>query len=302
MNILLQCNIPSTSDYRYGLLNTLKRMKGVNVKHIPLSEKIIESWHGFSPKLYIGIKRPLSYIDVNYFHNIDCKTIQLNPDDPDIFDRAKEWVDQYDYFFTNSRKAQIKYAMEKKIVDVCSFAVDEKLVEECKPRDEFKCDIMFAGGDNLKKYRHEYLNALKGLDVKVYGRFQKPVHGLQKRYLSTYQEYFSAIKSAKIAIDFSVSGAGFLNVKTKSFEIPACNTLMMVNKFSEMESYYKYDEEIIGFNSPEELRKKCEHYLKKENEVDRLAIAENGYCKFIRDHTWEKRIKEVFKKCGVDYE
>jgi hypothetical protein len=275
-------------------------MNGINVLHLSLNNHVLMT--DFKPDVYIGIKANLGLNLISYFKRINCKTIQLNPDDPDIFERAKVWVDQYDYFFTNSETAQIMYAKEKMIVDVCSFAVDEKLVEECQPRDEFKCDIMFVGGSNMKKYRYEYLNALKGLDVKVYGKFPQPVYGKQDRYLSTYQDYFSALKSAKIGIDFSVSGAGFLNVKTKSFEIPACQSLMVVNQFDEMTKYYDYNKEIIGFRTPQELRKVCEYYLQNDGSIigERLNIVNNAYKRFLKEHTWEKRIKEVFEKCGIE--
>lgn len=295
MKILLQSNIPKTSNYRKGLLSTLERM--FHVKQYNLNVDIDSVLLDWKPDIYLSVKQLLKCNTVNILQQIGCKSIQLFPDDPDEIEKGLIMAKGYDYFFTNSMQTIKRYKENGIDAKVCCFAIDEKMVENVKPQDKYKCDIIFAGGDNKKRYRYTYLNALKGLDVKVYGKFQKDVYGKQNEILYDSNEYFSALKSAKIAIDFSVSGSGFMNVKSKTFEIAAAGSLIMANRFDEMENYFKYGVECVGFTTPENLRKLCEYYL--ENEFERLAIVQNGRYRFLKEHTWEKRIKSVFDLCGV---
>jgi spore maturation protein CgeB len=300
MRILLQCNIPGTSDYRYGLLTTLQREHDVH--HCSLNDFNCDI-DKFKPQLYISVKQYLTPEAMLNFKKLGCKTIQLFPDDPDEFIKSQYLYSQYDYIFTNSMLAMKNHhAIGYPNFKTLSFAVDEKLLEGIKPQDKYRCDVMFIGGDNKKKYRYEYLNALKGLDVKVYGKFQKDVYGKQNQSLSDYKDFFSALMSAKIGIDFSVSGSGYMNVKTKSFEIPACQTLMLVNEFEEMKNYYEYDKEIIGFTTPEDLRKKCDYYLQDDDKIigERLSIAQAGHKRFLKEHTWKKRLDFLFRECNIN--
>jgi len=184
--------------------------------------------------------------------------------------------------------------MEK--VDVCCFATDEKFIEKIKPDKQYEHDVIFAG--KPIPYRHPILNRLEGLDLGVYGKGWRPsVYGYTGRLLKD-KEYFSALKSCKIGIDFSVSGSGYLNVKSKTFELAAAGIMIMTNKFSEMQNYFRYGVEIVGFENPDDLREKCEYYL--DHEAERIAIAENGHARFLQEHTWAKRIQQVFKECEVD--
>jgi len=295
--ILLYSNLGAypANNYRTGLLNTLKRDARFQVEHVKCH---VESFRGvynqFKPDIVLSVK---GWIPKDINHG-NCKFIQLFPDDPDKVDEACKHVPEFDYWFTNSFEAVTLYNNNGfRDVFVCGFATDEKFTENIEQKDEFKCDIMFAGGDGQKKYRYKYLNALKGLDVRVYGKWSKDVYGNQHRVLRG-QEYFEAIKSAKIAIDFNVSGSGFFNVKTKSFEIPASKGAMMLcDQFEEMALYYDYTCEVAGFTTPEDLRIKCEYFLKHESE--RKKFVERAYERFMNEHTWKKRLDFIFKKCRI---
>jgi spore maturation protein CgeB len=304
MKLLLQSNIPKFSNYRKGLLSTLKRSENLLVKQINLGEDLEKACDGFIPDVYLSVKQKLDHSMWQLLKRIGCKTIQLFRDDPDEFEKGLIIARQYDYYFTNSEKVIEKYKENGINAKLCYFAIDEKMVEDVKPQDKYKCDIIFAGGDNKKRYRYTYLNALKGLDLKVFGKFNKDVYGKQDIMIYDSAEYFSALKSAKIGIDFSESGAGFMNVKSKTFELAAAGCLIMANKFKEMKNCFEYGKEIIGFTSPEDLRAKCEYYLSNSGDIigERLAIARAGHERFLKEHNWKKRLDFVFKECNIDVE
>ena len=293
MKIILQSNIPKFSNYRKGLLSTLQREHEVWQFNLNDFNYDVDN---IKPDVYLSVKQNLTTDMINKFKSIGCKTIQLFPDDPDEFEKGLVMARQYDYFFTNSMQTIGKYKNNGVGAKVCCFAIDEKMVEGIEPQEKYECDIIFAGGDNKKRYRYTYLNALKGLNVKVFGKFQKDVYGKQNETIYDSKEYFSALKSAKIGIDFSESGAGFMNVKSKTFELAAAGCMIVANKFNEMENYFEYGKEIMGFNSPKELRDLCEIFLSSST---RKQIANAGHERFLKEHTWKKRLDFLFKECKL---
>lgn len=296
MRILLHCNMRMDgSDFRWGLFTTLLRKH--HIWHYTLGQDIIDPYNKMKPDLLISVKGCIPRNLKDRIKKDGCKTIQLFPDDLDLIERSLLLVPQFDYYFTNSGAALKVYHQNGFVnVKVCCFAVDQVLIKKAFKQSQYECDIIFAGDDNHKRYRYTYLNALKGLDLKVYGKWSKEVYGLTHKTLYG-QDYFSALKSSKIGIDFSQSAAGFMNVKAKTFELTSAGCFVLANKFKEMENYFEYGKEIIGFESPEDLREKVEYYLKHEKE--RLKIAEAGHARFLKDHTWEKRIQFVFRECGL---
>ncbi|MNP85550.1 Spore protein YkvP [compost metagenome] len=58
-----------------------------------------------------------------------------------------------------------------------------------------------------------------------------------------------------------------------------------------MGSFYKPDEEIVTFASPQEMMDKIRYYLTHEEE--RRAIALRAFERTLKDHTYAKRIHQM---------
>jgi len=299
--ILLICNLTwNMSDFRYGLMLTLANMakkKNVRFRHNYLADNFEKNYLDFKPDIIISVKK---FFSENEYKLIDknCIKIQWNVDDPDCFQKYKKYIPQFDYWLTNSFHARdmMYYPEGYRNVKVCGFACSDKLYDCFESNDKYKSDIIFAGNQHKKKYRIEYLNALSGLDLKVYGKWNKPVYGYTGINLIG-TEYIKALKSAKIGLDFALSGSKYLNVKSKIFELACAGCMIMVDDFPEMENYFEYEKEIVGFKSPEDLREKVEYYLKHDSEREKIARA--GRERFLKCHTWEKRLNYIFNKCEV---
>ena len=79
---------------------------------------------------------------------------------------------------------------------------------------------------------------------------------------------------------------------TRTFEIPACGSLQIAPRNTEIASFFEEDKEIILFNSPEELKDKSNYYL--THDFQRKRIAEKGYERCLRDkHTYRDRIESM---------
>lgn len=83
-------------------------------------------------------------------------------------------------------------------------------------------------------------------------------------------------------------------IKGRNFEIPACGGFLITQAAEDLSDYYEYGKEIAVFDTKEELAEKIKYYL--DHDEERTRIAKAGYERTVRDHAWEKRFPEIFRK------
>jgi spore maturation protein CgeB len=86
-------------------------------------------------------------------------------------------------------------------------------------------------------------------------------------------------------------------IKGRNFEVPGCGGFLLTGDADNLRDYYKDGEEIVIFNSTEDLIYKAKYYLGHEKE--RNSIADTGYMRTVSNHTYERRFNEIFKTIGV---
>lgn len=86
-------------------------------------------------------------------------------------------------------------------------------------------------------------------------------------------------------------------IKGRTFEIPACNTLAITQTADNLEDYYEPDKEILIYRDVPDLIEKIRYFLAHPEE--REVIAERGYRRTLRDHTFERRINQIFLRTGI---
>jgi spore maturation protein CgeB len=82
----------------------------------------------------------------------------------------------------------------------------------------------------------------------------------------------------------------------RTFEINACAVLQMSDIRDDMASFFLPGEEIVLYESPEDLLNKFEYYLTHEEE--RQAIALRGMRRVMRDHTYDRRLDQMLVLLG----
>ncbi len=82
--------------------------------------------------------------------------------------------------------------------------------------------------------------------------------------------------------------------RLRDFEVPACGTLYMVQRYPELARHYVEDEEVVAWSTLDELRSKVEYYLAHEEKRRRISAA--GRERVLRTHRWEHRYRSM-----VDY-
>jgi len=87
-------------------------------------------------------------------------------------------------------------------------------------------------------------------------------------------------------------------IKGRIFEVPACGGFLLTERVRGLDRYYAEDREMVLFDTLPEMAEKAEYYL--NHDAERAAIAQAGYERTLREHTYMLRLTEVFSRMGLD--
>lgn len=86
-------------------------------------------------------------------------------------------------------------------------------------------------------------------------------------------------------------------IKGRNFEVPGCGGFLLTTPAENLDDYYVEGKEIGCFASTHELAEKVIYYL--QNEDERIRIAQAGYERTIKEHTYVHRFSEIFARMGL---
>lgn len=95
----------------------------------------------------------------------------------------------------------------------------------------------------------------------------------------------------------SAFGAQRRQIKGRTFEVPACGGFLLTEDADNLRDYYIDGKEIVIFKGTRDLAEKCKYYL--EHEKERSQIAQAGYERTLKEHTYEHRFLDIFKKMNL---
>jgi len=72
-----------------------------------------------------------------------------------------------------------------------------------------------------------------------------------------------------------------------------CNGFLLSNYQEDFLRHFNPEGDFVYFESQEDLVKKCNYYLKNDNE--RKQIAQNGYGKIKEFHNYTRRLNEILE-------
>lgn len=189
----------------------------------------------------------------------------------------------------------------------------------------FNSDVAFIGG--WEPRREKYLSALVEncpCDLKIWGYgwdfltdgkwtpkrswAMKRNSGGQEYSLRYDAKLSKAIMGGEVygdsyakAVSNSKINIGFLRQicpdqhTTRSFEIPACGSLLLADRTDEHLEFFKEGVEAEFFSSKEEMLDKIKFYLK--NETVRKTISHNGHQRCLSsEYSYESILKRIFSK------
>jgi spore maturation protein CgeB len=88
--------------------------------------------------------------------------------------------------------------------------------------------------------------------------------------------------------------AGKLILKARPFEITAAGSMLLTQDAVGLSDCYKFDEEIVTFNTVSELIDKCNFLIKKPKIIE--TIAKKGHERFLKDHDSKVRLAKLLQK------
>ena len=83
----------------------------------------------------------------------------------------------------------------------------------------------------------------------------------------------------------------------RMFEVPTCGGFLLTQPTENLKKYFEEGKEVITFENFEDLVDKVGYYLQHERAREKVAKA--GYERARKEHTYERRFKEIFKKIGI---
>ena len=86
-------------------------------------------------------------------------------------------------------------------------------------------------------------------------------------------------------------------IKGRNFEVPGCGGFLLTGKAEDLEIYYEEGKEVVCFEGIDDLVEKARYYLRED--CERKQIAESGYQRTLKEHTYVYRFEEIFKKVGL---
>lgn len=154
-------------------------------------------------------------------------------------------------------------------------AYDERRASQAQCRAEFDSDVCFIG--HREKHYGEVLSHLAGkvrIRLKVWGpRWPRAGRDFVQGAGLWGRDYYDGLASARL-------GLGLLSKQipetstTRTFEIPACGTLLLAERTCEHARYFSEGTEAEFFSSLDELEDKLRFYI--TNDTPRRRIAEAG--------------------------
>jgi len=93
------------------------------------------------------------------------------------------------------------------------------------------------------------------------------------------------------------TGERILQVRLRDFEVPMSGGFYMVEYMEELEEFFNIGKEIVCYTDKQDLSDKIKHYLKHDDERERIRRAGHERC--LRDHSWHKRFQMAFKEMGL---
>lgn len=225
--------------------------------------------------------------------------------DPFQFERSLEKAACYDYYFTNSEGSVAEYwrngVNNAHYLPVGIYPSVHRPIENSRK----KYRLLFAG--DWKKIREDILvDVANDFPLSLVGPWRKKLSRnspLNKNLISdgffSPEEMVRFFNESEIVINihtwFNTSPHG---VNPRLFETCGCNAFQISDRKSDIANLYEEGKELILYDTVAELKTKISYYL--ENPSEREHIAENGYYRTLRDHTYMQRLTKLIDICGLN--
>ncbi|MBP8131157.1 MAG: glycosyltransferase [Candidatus Hydrogenedentes bacterium] len=181
----------------------------------------------------------------------------------------------------------------------CDPAVHRPVELAPEERDEYSCDISFAGAGYYN--RNRFFRGLTDYKFKIWGVNWTPrelarlVQRPEQRFTS--EEFMKIVAGSRISLNLHSSNRsegvdpGCDAINPRVFEIAAAGGFQLCDPCIGLESHFDFNTELPVFTSLSELRRKIDYFL--AHPAEREQVAQRARDRALRDHTYERRAQQM---------
>jgi hypothetical protein len=232
--------------------------------------------------------------------------VNIYPDNVFFHFYAYKAIPAYDYFFV--KDTYVHKELAKSGYTNCFY-----LPMAFSPKYQYRIDVAALKKEDVEKYssdvsfvgsiypqRQRIFENFNGFDLKLWGGsvwdsvdkgswiLQKHIRGAVDD--ETKRKIFAC---SKININTQHYQNDIFGCNNRLFEICACGGFQLTDYKVDLEDLFVIGKELVAFKDAKEMREKTEYYLK--HPAERKRIAEAGYKRVMKDHSYTKRIEEVLR-------
>ena len=261
--------------------------------------RVIEDWQPHA--LFVGIYQEQIDVELMRWISQETSTVTIGwfSDDQWRFEsHSRFWALALNWVVTTDPTSVAKYrAVDQVNVIVSQWAANELVYRPTGQGLEY--DVSFIGACyGARKRVVEHL-IRRGVSVEAWGQGWPNGRASQEQMVRVFS---SSKVNLNLAAGSAASGGGFLapvapQVKGRVFEVPACGGLLLTDYAAGLEGFYKIGREIVVFDGKKDMLAKIRQLL--GDEPLRESIARAGYARTLRDHTWVRRLEDIFNQVGL---
>ncbi|OFI39657.1 hypothetical protein BIU82_00920 [Arthrobacter sp. SW1] len=278
---------------KHKLTNNPQRATGGNGPIFVDYEKILPFVENFQPQIIVCCAGGLTFTDEDAAalkaRGIVLLGITLS--DPDVFPTIVGHAHVFDYHTTNAELSLGMYREHGVNNTVYfPFGIDRGFVtQEVTAAPEFAADVICLGHANNRPDRNQTMVHLaKSLDVRTYGRGWE----LEGSDVVAGDRALQALKMGRIHVNFPLTRAGYINIKCGVFESIGAGGVVATQNFEEMQRFFSYGDEILGYDDEFDLEKKLSALLADPVRYGEMRVA--GFKRLITSHLYEHRWMDLF--------
>lgn len=296
-------------DYRQGavftsptvrrILNRFPFLKFIKKRRVAkTNRRLLKLVEEFKPTYFFTQKGENIYPEtVRSIGKSGVITINFFNDMMNLWDVIKKIAPEYTYF-SNQCHVVLHRLWGELGLRNCHYLAHsaEPLLEQALVKEK-KYDISFIGTYNGEIYpnREKYLTAISDLGLHIWGsdgwansplrnHFHGRSHGDQR--LEIYA-------NSKIVVDVNWDVWPAEGLSNRPFEVTGCGALFMTDHVREdIKRAYAEGQEVVLFKDEKELREKVQYFLLQKEDRECIALA--GYRRTVKDHTYDRRIEQIF--------
>jgi spore maturation protein CgeB len=180
-------------------------------------------------------------------------------------------------------------------VDVLAFAADPSVYRPIKTRDQYRANVVFAGGATPRRER--LLTDLVEFGLALWGP------GWRKTSLRDYcrgeapstDEYLKAYAGATVAVNIHhalvENDPREASCNQRLFELAALGAAQVVDDRGDMPRYFEPGREVAVFRDGAELKARVRELIESPSEAERLGQAARA--RLLQDHTYMHRMRHL---------